>query len=108
MEIVVPTHGVKLMCMYQYVHVSVTYHQLLITSSYHQLLLLQKKRIMCLPPVITTSYYHQLLLISIVKCLPMLGVWRLGGLVTPAFPFMVNFACSSSSNTEGECWVAAG
>ena len=36
--------------------------------------------------LLTTSYYHQLLLISIVikiiMCLPMLGVWRLGGLTS--------------------------
>ena len=38
-----------------------------------------------------------------------LGVWRLGGLVTPPSPSsLVNLACSSSLNTEGECWVAAG
>ena len=26
----------------------------------------------------------------------------------PALTSLVNLACSSSSNTEGECWVAAG
>ena len=56
-----------------YILCSLTFVSILI---YHQLL--------------TTSSYHQLLLIStvtkIIMCLPMLGVWRLGGLVTLAFP----------------------
>ena len=56
-----------------------------------------------LPPVavLTTNRYSY-------KCLPILDVWRLGGLVTrPSPSSLVNLACSSSSNTEGECWVAA-
>ena len=36
-----------------------------------------------LPSVIVNQY----IVTKILMCLPMLGVWRLGGLVTPAFPF---------------------
>ena len=47
----------------------------------------------CFYPDLPPVSYHQLLLISIVTkiimCLPMLGVWRLGGLVTPAFTVII-------------------
>ena len=47
-------------------------------------------------PYFSPVAYHQLLIISIVTriimCSPMLGVWRLSGLVTPAFPSsLVNY-----------------
>ena len=43
-----------------------------------------------LPPAAYTSSYYRLFLVTkIITYLPMLGVWRLGGLVTLAFPFII-------------------